>query len=485
MRRAGILMPVASLPSKYGNGDFGSSARTFIDLASEAGFSLWQVLPLNPLGYGNSPYQPYSSYALDDIYLSIENLLEQGLIDEIPKSEEPGIRIDYTASRRERQKIYRKAYKRFKPDMNFLVFSYQEWVRNYAVFMTFKKKNRMKCWLEWPSALKDEPQSHEVDLKPYEDEILYQAFLQYELYLQWQDLRNYAHSKGITIMGDMPFYVGLDSADVWSHRDGFLLDKDGHPRFVAGVPPDYFSADGQRWGNPIYDWKHLKETDFDFWIERLGYAGRMFDIIRLDHFRAFDTYWQIPADCDTARVGEWIEAPGYELFDDLLKKVPDIRIIAEDLGDLRAEVLELRDHYDFEGMRVIQFSFDPAGMGDDKSHLLVYTGTHDNGTILQWYQEKSLSEKRKITSWFRQHGYMHRSFCDNMIDYAMDSKSDMVILPMADLLKMGCEGRINTPGTVGSPNWEWCLKDFRSFKGRVKRLYEILSESKRTVKHRR
>jgi 4-alpha-glucanotransferase len=479
-KKAGILMPVASLPGRHGCGTFGKEAYRFLDLSAEAGLSIWQILPLNPLGYGNSPYQPYSSYAMDDLYLSLDLLHEQGLIQrKVPSFHRHAGQIDYAAVRKFREPYLREAYRNFVPDHAYTVFAFQGWLRNYAIFMTLRRKNGMKCWNEWPQEDRDLPLQEKADLKPYEDEILYQVFLQYELFLQWKNLKQYANDRGIEIMGDLPFYVGLDSADVWGSRENFLIDKDGHPEFIAGVPPDYFSATGQRWGNPIYDWDYMKKDDFSFWIERLSYTERLFDMIRVDHFRAFDTYWKIPASCPTAVEGEWVEAPGYELFDDLFAKEPDLQIVAEDLGDLRAEVLELRDHYHFRGMRVIQFSFDPKGMEADKTHLLVYTGTHDNEPIYAWYEHKTERERRAIRKWLYHHGYLRRSFCDNVIDYCFDSNADMVIIPMADYLHLGKEGRINTPGTVGTPNWMWRMQDLRPYAAKVRDIHRLLSKSGR------
>ncbi len=463
MKKAGILMPVASLPSRHGCGGFGKETYHFIDLAAQAGFSIWQILPLNPLGYGNSPYQPYSSYAMDDLYISLDLLAEQGLIRKAPSYRRRAETIDYDAVRKFREPYLQEAYRNFKPDLNYTTFSYQEWVRNYSVFMALKKKNNKQCWLDWPKAEKDLPLAEKMELKDMQEEILYEVFLQYILFLQWKDLKQYANDRGIEIMGDCPFYVGIDSADVWASRKNFLLDDDGRPIFIAGVPPDYFSATGQRWGNPIYDWDYMKEDGFTFWIERLSYIGKMFDVVRVDHFRAFDTYWKIKATCPTAIDGEWIEAPGYELFDTLLKANPELEIVAEDLGDLRPEVLTLRDHYNFRGMRVIQFSFDPAGMGPDKEHLLVYTGTHDNEPILSWYRAKPAAERRAMRECLRRMGYHKNSFVSDVIDYSLDSNADMVIIPMFDWLHMGRRARLNKPGTVGAPNWMWRMTSLSLF----------------------
>ncbi len=482
-KKAGILMPVASLPGRHGCGNFGKEAYDFVDLCQKAGLSIWQILPLNPLGYGNSPYQPYSSYAMDDIYISLDKLAEAGLIQRAPSYNRRADQIDYERVRKFREPYLREAFRNFKPDLNYTNFSYQDWMRNYAVFMTFKKANGMKCWLEWPEDMKNQPAENKVDLKEYEDEILYQIFLQYMLYLQWKDLKQYANDRGIEIMGDIPFYVGIDSSDVWASRQNFLLDDDGRPVFIAGVPPDYFSATGQRWGNPIYDWEYMKKDEFGFWIDRLAYTSRLFDVVRVDHFRAFDTYWKIKATCPTAIDGEWVEAPGYALFDTLFEKLDDIEIVAEDLGDLRDEVLVLRDHYNFRGMRVIQFSFDPYMLEEgDKEHLLVYTGTHDNDPIMSWYSVRPAWQKRKMRKGLSRSGFTKKSFVSNVIAYSLSRKADMVIIPMWDWLHMGHEARLNTPGTVGAPNWMWRLQSLSKFARKTNEIRELCETTGRVGK---
>lgn len=477
-------MPVASLPGRHGCGSFGADAYRFIDLAARAGFSIWQILPLNPLGYGNSPYQPYSSFAMDDLYISLDSLAEMGLIERAPSYRRNAEVIDYDAVRKFREPYLREAYKNFRPDLNYSTFSYQEWVKNFAIFMALKKKNGMQGWLDWPDKdEKNQPVDGKLDLKPYQDEILYEVFKQYILFLQWKDLKQYANDRGIEIMGDIPFYVGIDSADVWAGRKNFLLDDDGRPIFIAGVPPDYFSATGQRWGNPIYDWDYMKKNDFSFWVERISYTQKLFDIIRIDHFRAFDTYWKINAECPTAIDGVWVEAPGYELFDTLLKKTEDLELVAEDLGDLRPEVHKLRDHYNFRGMRVIQFAFLPEESDvHDKPHQLVYTGTHDNDTIFAWYREKPQAEKRKLRRYLRSCGINTHSFADDVITYSLNTQADMVVIPLTDWLHCGHEARLNTPGTVGSPNWMWRTASLSGFAKKTKEIRRKLEAADRIRK---
>lgn len=463
MRKAGILMPIASLPSKYGVGDFGSSSYEFVDLISESGFKIWQILPLNPLGYGSSPYQAYSSYAMDEIYLSLDFLKEEGLI----LSTDPYFdsdRIDYDRVRKYKEFYLKEAFNKFKASEDYFQFIKMDWVYKYAVFLTLKKENNLKCWNEWEKSHKDWILNQELDLSNFQDKINYEMFIQYNLYKQWLKLKKYANAKGVEVMGDIPFYVGIDSDDVWTNQKSFLLDDDGRPIFIAGVPPDYFSKTGQRWGNPIYDWEYIEKNDFSFWLNRLGYNKNLFDIIRIDHFRAFDTYWRIESSCPTAIDGVWLEAPGYKLFDKLFSIHPDIKIIAEDLGDLRPEVLILRDHYKFKGMRIVQFTFDPLNDEEDVENLVIYTGTHDNQTIYSWYSGLESEKQLEINEFFIKNNYNQENVVLNFVDYTLNSNAEIAIIPLYDILSLDDNARLNTPGTLGELNWTWKLNDFQSFK---------------------
>lgn len=469
MRKAGILMPIASLPSKYGCGSFGKEAYTFVDKIAKGGFAYWQILPLNPLGYGNSPYQPYSSYAMDELYISLDFLVQLGLLDQVPSFHRHHKRIAYDVVRQVHTKYLRQAFNRFSQDSNYLHFIQQQWVKEYALFTAFKHLNHHTEWTMWNPSMKDFPIHPSIDIDMYKHEIDYHMFVQYIAYQQWMDLKRYANRKGIEMIGDVPFYVGMDSADVWAHRRDFLLDKDGRPTFVAGVPPDYFSKTGQRWGNPIYDWKYMQEDHFTFWLERLAYAGKIFDQVRIDHFRAFDTYWKIPVSCPTAVEGEWIEAPGYAFFDTLFSKYPAIKILAEDLGDLRDEVIQLRNHYHLTGMKVLQFDFaEIASLPDE--HCLVYTGTHDNDTLYAWYRHQTRLKQRSLRQYLYHLGYRKHRFVSNAIAYALDSRASMVIVPMADWIHAGREARINLPGKVDTTNWSWRMKDIHALLKKSQRI---------------
>lgn len=486
-RRAGILAPVSTLGGAHGIGDFGKSAYEFVDLINKAGFKVWQILPLNPVGYGNSPYQPYSSYAGDEIYISLELLVEWGLLksEEIDEYLEEGSSIDYPKVRSFKETYLHMAFERcMETGIERDGFHYfkekHPWLFNYAAFITLKKKHDLKCWLEWPVEEQEWPDTYQYDIEQHRSQLEYEMFVQYVFYRQWFDLKKYANEAGIEIVGDIPIYVGIDSADVWTNKKCFLLDEKYNPTYVAGVPPDYFSKTGQRWGNPIYDWEYLKETDFQFWIDRLIWSTFLFDIVRIDHFRGFDTYWKIPVSCPTAEIGEWVEAPGYELFDMINKKIPDIHIVAEDLGDLREEVFELRDHYGLSGMKIVQFELDPYESNNDfkeTQNTIVYTGTHDNQTLVGWYKNLSSYQKRKISQKFKK--YKERKCTDRIIHAVFNSVADLVIFPVQDLLALDDAARINTPGTVGSPNWEWRLTSFDELKTVLPVYKKLIQKSKR------
>lgn len=466
VRQAGILMPVFSLPANHGIGDLGKSAYDFVDLVASAHFKIWQILPLNPAGYGESPYQPSSSFAGDEVYINLDLLVEEGLLEEAPAFEKDSEFINYSAVRAYKSDLLHQAFKKFIPDQDYQEFVDKAfWLDGYAKFIARKKANDNKGWLEW------------TNLEYDEEEYKYQFFVQYYFAKQWLKLKDYANSKGIIIMGDMPIYVGLDSADVYDNKECFLLDQTGHPTSVAGVPPDYFSEDGQLWGNPLYDWDYLKEHDYSFWMKRLSWNKDLFDIIRIDHFRAFDTYWKVPAGETTARNGEWILGPSYDFFDYVYDKMPDLNLVAEDLGDLRPEVLELKDHYHMLGMRIAQFSF-----GDDMAKVdyklpefcIAYTGTHDNAPVNGWYSDLTVGEKKHAKA-VMNHLQIHgKTMADRQIKWMLGSDAILAIIMMEDFLALGNEGRINTPSTIGAPNWCWKMSTLAPFERRIRHIKHLL-----------
>lgn len=464
-------MAVSSLPSRTGVGELGREAYRFIDLLRENGVKIWQILPLNPVGYGNSPYQPYSSCAGDELYISLDMLYEEGLLSGLPPSfKEHAKSVDYDSVRIFKEKYLREAFcnfcdKEWLQEEDYQEFASQDWVYEYGVFRALKAANGGVCWNEWKQEDKDWAKERTELAEEIEMEAQYHMFLQYLFYRQWMQVKDAANEGGIEIMGDVPFYVGVDSVDVWAGKDNFLLDTDGRPVFIAGVPPDYFSATGQRWGNPIYDWDYMKEQDYQFWVDRIGYSSRLFDIIRIDHFRAFDTFWKIPATCPTAIEGEWIEAPGYEVIDTLIEKIPGLNLVAEDLGDLRPEVLELKDHYHLKGMKVQVFSIETKGKFaydsfHDVENMIIYTGTHDNDTLMEWYQGLTTAARRKVRQFLKREGFKQGPVKDRLLAYTLACKAEYAVIPMVDIIGQGKEGHMNTPGTVGSPNWEWRISDF-------------------------
>jgi 4-alpha-glucanotransferase len=471
MRTSGILLAVSSLPSAHGIGDFGPQAYQFIDTLATSGIKLWQLLPLNPLGYGNSPYQPYSSKAMDELYLSLDLLTNEGLIPNVAPFRQHATQVDYDAVRAYKLPYLKAAFQTFKPNTAYQQFlKTNPWVETYAIFMTFKALHQQNMWTLWQKEFKTWVHHRALDLTPYEPSIRFHQFLQFKLYQQFIALKQYANQKGILLVGDIPIYVGIDSVDVWTNQSQFLLTAEGEPTHIAGVPPDYFSKTGQRWGNPLYDWEKMQADGFTFWLDRLGYLQDLFDMIRIDHFRAFDTYWKIPASCPTAVEGAWIEAPGYALFDAIQAKLPQLKIIAEDLGDLRPQVLTLRDHYHLPGMKIAQFELPVFANAEGKfpvnalpvipTHTVMYTGTHDNQTTMGLYESLPKPSQGRWLDLLKAFG---GNAAERLVQFTLHSPATYAIIPMQDVLSLPDKARMNVPGTIGSPNWEWKLKDFSEF----------------------
>lgn len=479
-------MPVASIPSDSGIGDFGRNVLRFLDDTQKAGFKLWQILPLNPVGYGNSPYQPYSSFAGDEIYISLDELKNDGLLEKVEAFEpNDGTVVDYGAVRDFKEPYLRKAFEAFKKSDEYSK-EYQDflkdafWLDRYALFRVLKSKNDNIQWTDWPEEDKNRTEVPEE----YKDEVEYQKFLQYEFIKQWKKILNYAHDKGIAIVGDIPIYVGGDSADVWQFQDAFLLDENGKPTVVAGVPPDYFSATGQLWGNPIYDWKALKENNYDFWIKRFDWNSKLFDVVRIDHFIGFDRYWEIPSYCTEATNGCYKEGPSFELFDVVFDKLPHLELIAEDLGVLRPQVHELKDKYGLLGMRITQYALGPEEEKVDfvlPESCIVYTGTHDNDPVNGWYASLPEDERKYANKVFRRLKLKGRTPADKLIDYSLKSDPIIAVLPMQDILNLDSDARTNRPGTIGSPNWEWRMPDFTQYEAMLPKIRKKLKNTQRLV----
>jgi len=483
-REAGILMPVSALPSRYGIGGFGKESYRFVDLLVDGGFKLWQILPLNPLGYGHSPYQPFSSYAIDEIYIDLDDLFEQGLLAVRPTDVwKDAPKVEYEAIREWMAPYLEEAFEKAcktEPKSEGAKISdpidafmkEHKWAWMWAVFMSQKRKNDLRSWNEWPGPLRTSVRA-----------IRYELWLQMNLYREWQKLRAYANDKGIRIIGDVPFYVGYDSCDVWSAMENFEIDPiTKEAVWIAGVPPDYFSATGQRWGNPIYKWDLLEKNGFSFLIDRLIGNHELYDIVRLDHFRAFDTYWRIPSTCETAVEGAWIEAPGYAFFD-TLKSKSDMEIIAEDLGDLRPEVLTLRDHFDFPGMNVVEFTFHDAEIAHTadvrRENMVAYIGTHDNDPFMGYYAALSEGDKAEWKEGLKNYGGEDDPLIDKVLRYTMSLPAKYAIISMQDVLGLGTESRLNVPSTINDVNWTWRLADYSPFEKRLPFLRKLIDESGR------
>lgn len=483
-RSAGILCPVSALPSRFGIGDFGTESYRFVDLLKENGFSLWQILPLNPLGYGHSPYQPFSSFALDELYVDLDALAKDGLIEKCQDYNREMDRVHYEDIRVFKTPYLHAAYKAMMtrdPKCLEGFIQTHAWVKNWSVFMSMKRSEMLQSWDKWPLAKQNKiEQGYEGLSKEEKDKADYEIWLQKVLYEQWLKLKDYANKKGIRLIGDLPFYVGYDSCDVYEAQDEFLLDEHKEPAWIAGVPPDYFSSTGQRWGNPIYNWERFKREDYSFIINRIKLNASLYDILRLDHFRAFDTYWKIPASCPTAVDGAWIEAPGYEVFDTLFKKVPNADIIAEDLGDLRKEVLILRDHYNFPGMNVVEFTFHDAEINGDpqwkKENMVVYLGTHDNDTMKGYYESLPEGERHLWDETLARLGYVNGDIVDKMIEYEFALPASYALVSLQDVLKKGSEARLNVPSVIDNVNWTWRILNYQETEERLKAISPLLKK---------
>jgi 4-alpha-glucanotransferase len=460
-RAAGILLHPTSLPGRFGIGDLGPHAYAFADFLAAAGQRIWQVLPIGPTGYGDAPYQSFSAFAGNPLLISPEKLVEHGYLSESDIADVPAFpnaEVDFGWAVPFKSELLRRAHRNFAATAAFddFVHQHEAWLEPFAHFMALKNLNGGRMWTEWTQHTSDPA------------EIAFQKFVQYEFFREWHDLKHYSAERGIRIFGDLPIYVAHDSADVWSNREIFELDESGNPMRVAGVPPDYFSATGQLWGNPIYNWARLEETGFRWWIDRLRATLDVFDMIRIDHFRGFEAYWAVPANESTAINGAWIKAPGEQLFDAARTQLGDLPIVAENLGVITPEVENLRARFGFPGMAVLQFAFGtdpqaPTFLPDNyPREIVAYTGTHDNDTTLGWWNgtgaghsTRSLEDIRREREYAKAYlktdgGEMNWAF----IRAVLSSRADTAMVPLQDVLGLGSEARMNTPATT-SGNWKW------------------------------
>ena len=472
-RGAGVLMHISSLPSEYGVGVFGKECFDFVDKLAEMKFSYWQVLPFNPIDDANTPYCSASAFAGNILFIDPKGLQEMGLCteDEIRSNIYDGspYTADFDFAKKARLSLLKKAFSRIDAEFAQKVKDFEsenKWLTQFSYFMAIKEANDFKAWWEWDEDFARFDLFKRRHRHDYAERSAFWKFSQYVFFMQWQKVKDYANSKGIKIIGDMPIYVAMDSVDVWSNLPMFLIDdKKLAPEKVAGVPPDYFSEDGQLWGNSIYNWEAMDKDGYKWWLERIGNALNTYDVVRIDHFRAFASYWEIPADSKTAKTGEWKDGPGMKLFKKVFRKFPDAPIIAEDLGVFGEDVVKLLEDTNFPGMKVVQFGFDP---GSDSSHMphnaqknsVNYVGTHDNNTLLGWLWEANEDERRFALDYvgfegdnWGDGGYYSKS-CRKIIETVWRSASDTAIIAFQDMCGFGSDARMNIPG-VPEKNWRF------------------------------
>lgn len=452
-RRAGVLLHPTSLPGPAAFGTLGADAYHFVDWLAAAGLTVWQTLPLGPTHSDGSPYQCLSAHAGNPALISLEQLAEQGWLGDdcfTDASREASLREAFERWRRLRTPGQQRDYEAFAA-------AQRGWLADFALFCALREENGRNGWTSWPVPLRDrEPRALAEARHRLCYEIEYHSFLQHVFFQQWQAIRSYAHGNGILIFGDMPIFVAHDSADVWAHREYFLLDDTGQPTVVAGVPPDYFSATGQRWGNPLYNWPALQSNGFQWWLARFRTQLQLFDLIRVDHFRGFEAYWEIAATCNTAIDGKWIKAPGEAFFAAVRSALGSLPLVAEDLGVITPEVDALRRAFGLPGMKILQFAFDggadnPYLPHNHESNGVVYTGTHDNDTTVGWYEALPVQAQAQVREYL---GEPSGSMPWPLISAAYMSVARLVITPMQDLLELDGEHRMNTPGTAVG-NWTW------------------------------
>ena len=468
MRTCGVLLPVFSLPSKYGIGCFSKEAYEFVDFLHTAGQNYWQILPLGPTGYGDSPYQSFSTFAGNPYYIDVAEFVKEGLVSEeecMQYATAAHGPIDYEALYRARFKLLSIAFERSRLSDNGDYRHFCEkngfWLEDYALFMAIKDFFGGKSWSEWDYDIRvRKPETLEKYREKFAKEADFYKFQQYYFARQWGSLKAYANEKHVKIIGDIPIYVAYDSSDVWANPELFDLDKDNVPNAVAGCPPDAFAVTGQLWGNPLYRWDYHKETGYDWWLKRIEYCFRLYDVVRIDHFRGFDEYYAIPFGDKTAEFGRWRKGPGYDIFDVIKKKLGDVSVIAEDLGFLTDSVRDLVKKTGYPSMKVLLFAFggDPSSEylpHNLSSNAVIYTGTHDNETTLGWYQ-RCLKEEKHTVKYLEEYfgNVTEENISETIIRAAFASVCDTCIIPLQDWLNLDNSARINVPSVLGG-NWDW------------------------------
>lgn len=473
-RSSGILLHITSLPSIFGIGDFGPSCYKFVDFLKDSKQHFWQVLPLNPTDttYGNSPYSSPSAFAGNPLLISPEIMIEEGYLsnsDIMDLPEFPDGRVDFEAVSLYKTALLKKAYESNikaiaeNPDFKSFCTDNKDWLDDYCLYTSIKSRGNFQTWNKFPIGLRDRNGQSLCDWQEKEEDyILYQKFIQHIFFKQWISLKEYANNNGIEIIGDMPYYVNYDSSDVWINQDIFKLDENKKPEFIAGVPPDYFSETGQLWGNPVYDWDKMKETEYSWFLKRIGHNLSMFNKLRLDHFRGFVSYWEVKAGESTALNGKWINVDVESFFDTLFSQIDKSKFIAEDLGIITEEVKKVIKHYELPGMKILLFAFGndyPYGDYLPKNidnNCVIYTGTHDNNTVLGWWNDEAEDAEKNRVSEYLEKDINESNLNWELIELAMSSRADNVIIPMQDLLSLGASARMNTPSTK-SGNWTWKL----------------------------
>jgi len=488
-RANGILLHPTSLPGKFGSGDFGSEAYKFIDFLEKAKQTYWQILPLGPTGYGDSPYSSFSAFAGNTLLISPEKIVEDGFLtakEVNRKLKFPLDRVDFGQVIEYKKQLFEKAFARFRQtDDQSVAEEFHNfcrdndfWLEDYALFQALRLANNQKSWQEWDAPVRlREPEALEKARTDLDEEMFAQKFYQFLFYKQWFDLKRYANERGVKIIGDVPIFVALDSCDVWRDSSQFKLNADGSPTVVSGVPPDYFSMTGQLWGNPIYDWERMREDNFRCWTARMRFVFQTVDVVRIDHFRGFEACWEVPGADKTAENGRWVSAPGAELFSAVRDALGDAPMMAEDLGVITPEVEELRDSNNFPGMKILLYAFGGDARNPYLPHnfarnAVVYTGNHDNDTVVGWFASANGQAREFCLKYLNSDG---REIHWDFIRAAIASVADTAIVPMQDILGLGSEGRMNLPAT-GSGNWDWRCRE-KDFSDRLAERLKALTET--------